>query len=192
MKTDNLIILFVVGIIVVVSGFAFFTINKNSANTQTVDISKLSANDILDRLGEGPKPGEKVPDFSVQRVDGKTVTLADYEGKPTVVYFWATWCGTCRTSLEELKKVWPEYEGRVNFIGIDLDTEEKLPLIRDFVQKNGYVGDYAEGNEKVLTDYYALMTSSKYITDENAILLDKDAGTFYAGDWRDTFNQMLA
>ena len=31
------------------------------------------------------------PDFSVKTIDGKTVTLADFKGKPLLLHFGASW-----------------------------------------------------------------------------------------------------
>jgi peroxiredoxin len=39
----------------------------------------------------GPAPG-----FSAQLLDGRPVALADYSGRPVLLYFWATWCPVCR------------------------------------------------------------------------------------------------
>lgn len=195
MRTDRLVIIFVVAVMAVVLGFTvatFTNIGKTATKQKPVEVSTLSREDILARLDPGPKPGDKVPDFSVQRIDEKTITLSDYEGKPTVLYFWATWCGSCRTSLEELKKVYPEYQYKINFLAVDLDTEEDLQLVREFVRSHGYVGDFATGNDKIVVDYYALTTSLKFATDEDAILLSKGADTYYADDWRNTFDSMLA
>lgn len=36
------------------------------------------------------------PEFSAQLLDGRPVALADYSGRPVLLYFWATWCPVCR------------------------------------------------------------------------------------------------
>ncbi len=192
MKSDHLVIIFVVVILALVAGFAFLTFSNLGTQQKPADIAKLSREDILARLDPGPKVGETSPDFQVTTTENKIVTLSDFEGKPTVIYFWATWCGTCRESLKELKKIYPDYENKINFIAIDVDTEETLELISNFKNSQQLPGIFAAGNEKVIVDYYALTTSTKYGLDENAIIVEKGASQFNADDWKKTFDNLLA
>lgn len=36
------------------------------------------------------------PTLAAQSLDGERVELAQYRGKPVVLYFWATWCTACK------------------------------------------------------------------------------------------------
>jgi thiol-disulfide isomerase/thioredoxin len=42
-----------------------------------------------------PGSGQRLPDLTFQSLEGKDVRLSDFEGKPTVVNLWATWCPPC-------------------------------------------------------------------------------------------------
>lgn len=37
------------------------------------------------------KPAETAKNFSLQTIDGKTVTLSQYKGKTVLISFWTTW-----------------------------------------------------------------------------------------------------
>ena len=39
----------------------------------------------------GYRIGQRAPDFAVTTVDGEEVTLAHFQGRPVLLYFFATW-----------------------------------------------------------------------------------------------------
>jgi protein SCO1/2 len=98
-----------------------------------------------------PQP-RSVPDFQLTRVDGKPLTLADWRGRWTVVYFGYASCpDVCPTTLASLKQVWKELADSglhervvIDFISVDpqRDTPERLgPYVAffspDFVAATG-------------------------------------------------------
>src|SRR5438045_816052 len=50
------------------------------------------------------------PDFRLQSLDGRTISLADYRGKKKVVVtFWASWCGPCRMETPALRDFYQQH-----------------------------------------------------------------------------------
>ncbi len=66
--------------------------------------------------------------------DGNDISLADYQGKPVVVNFWASWCFPCREEQATLEAAWRKYSDQVQFLGLAyLDQEPNaLAYIAEF------------------------------------------------------------
>jgi peroxiredoxin len=50
--------------------------------------------------------------------DRRTVSLAGLWGRPVVVSFFESWCGTCQAEQPDLSKVAGDFTGRVGFVGV--------------------------------------------------------------------------
>ena len=59
-----------------------------------------------------PRAGYPAPDFTLETLDGKTVTLSDLHGQVVLINFWATWCPPCRAEMPAIQQVYDEYRGR--------------------------------------------------------------------------------
>jgi len=65
--------------------------------------------------------------------DGKPQALRQWQGKITVVNFWATWCPPCREEMPELSRLQDEYRDHgVVVLGISTDDVDK---IREFAKE---------------------------------------------------------
>jgi thiol-disulfide isomerase/thioredoxin len=57
-------------------------------------------------------PAEKVPALSLQAIDGRRIDLAERQGQPLLVHFWATSCGVCLAEMPELIAFYQRYQPR--------------------------------------------------------------------------------
>ena len=74
--------------------------------------------------------GERLPALSLLTSDGRTVTLTDFQGKPTVVNLWATWCPPCRREMPVLQQAQADRPD-VNFVF--LNQGESASLVQTFL-----------------------------------------------------------
>ncbi|MHB8811000.1 MAG: TlpA family protein disulfide reductase [Desulfobulbaceae bacterium] len=98
--------------------------------------------------GDSPanlKIGDPAPPFTVQGLDGKTISLADYQGSPVVVRFFLTDCKYCRADTPILNEYYTRYAAKglrvlyVDTLGIDQgalaafasELAIKFPVARD-------------------------------------------------------------
>jgi len=52
----------------------------------------------------------EAPSFQSVMLNGETVNLQDYRGKPFLLHFWASWCHICKLeegSITKIEKDWP-------------------------------------------------------------------------------------
>jgi peroxiredoxin len=67
------------------------------------------------------------PQFSLENIDDKTVSLDQYRGRWLLVNVWGTWCGGCMQELPALDYLSSHYHDRVTVVGIAInDSRETL------------------------------------------------------------------
>ncbi|MGL4651812.1 MAG: TlpA family protein disulfide reductase [Caldilineaceae bacterium] len=77
--------------------------------------------------------GEEAYDFSLERLDGGTLTLSDLRGKWVLVNFWATWCPPCVKEMPYLNELAASRE--IEVIGVNMN--ETRAKVADFVDETG-------------------------------------------------------
>jgi thiol-disulfide isomerase/thioredoxin len=113
--------------------FAFccaFFISASSIAAQEADPSQQSSNVI--RFVHNP---DQAPDFKVDDLEGKPITLAASKGKVVLLNFWATWCGPCRAEIPDLVELQKKYADRLQIIGLDVDDDD-VTEVKKFVAEN--------------------------------------------------------
>lgn len=79
--------------------------------------------------------GEAGPAVSFTAPGGKTVTLADFKGKPLLLNLWATWCGPCVAEMPTLDAVAGTLKGKVQVVAVSQDLQGAEKVTPFFAQK---------------------------------------------------------
>lgn len=75
-----------------------------------------------------PEDRVELPEFGFEKFQA---LLQELRGTPVVVNIWGSWCPPCVVEAPDLAVVAREFEGRVQFVGVDiLDSREPA---RDFI-----------------------------------------------------------
>lgn len=81
----------------------------------------------------GTSSGTSTLAFTGTTVDGNAFDGASLAGKPTVLWFWAPWCSTCRAQAGGVADLAQRFEGKVNVVGVGGLSEDSD--VRAFAEK---------------------------------------------------------
>ena len=93
--------------------------------------------------------GKPAPDFTLQTLDGKDVTLSSLRGKAVLLNFWATWCGPCKIEMPWFVELQKQYGSQgLQIVGVAMD-DSSTQDIQNFVKEMGVNYPVLIGKEAV-------------------------------------------
>ena len=103
---------------------------KNPLSTSTIETT-FSSSDIANS-STGTQIGERLPNFTLNTLDGKELSLTDFRGTPVLVNFWATWCTFCVNEMPDLQRA---FENE-NVVILGVNRAETIEKQLDFLKNN--------------------------------------------------------
>jgi thiol-disulfide isomerase/thioredoxin len=119
---------------------------------------------------------DQAPDFKMDDLDGKPLSLAASHGKVILLNFWATWCGPCRAEIPDLIELQKKYGDTLQIIGLDVDDDD-VAEVKKFVEKNGVNYPVGMATNEIRIEYggvAALPTS--FVLDKEGRVVQKHEG----------------
>ncbi|MBO4220220.1 MAG: TlpA family protein disulfide reductase [Clostridia bacterium] len=86
----------------------------------------------------GAENAEPAADFEVLDADMNRTSLSSRFGRPVIVNFWASWCGPCMTELGHFDEVCRKYDGRIEFMMVNLTSQDSVENAKAAVDDGGY------------------------------------------------------
>jgi cytochrome c biogenesis protein CcmG, thiol:disulfide interchange protein DsbE len=128
---------------------AIATIVAFAADDDETSVTKLDQ-DATPPPGLQPEDvaGQPVPAVEFERFDGSTGSFSDYEGRPLVVNFFASWCTPCVDEMPDFEQVFQQNDGRVAFLG--LNVTEQPESARELIERTGITYDTARDPQGLL------------------------------------------
>jgi len=81
--------------------------------------------------------GQPAPDFTLQALNGRPVSLSNYRGQVVLVNFWASWCPPCVSELPTLNAFYQAHQAE-GFVLLAVNAQEQLDDVQMFVDRNGF------------------------------------------------------
>ncbi|MGD0799398.1 MAG: TlpA disulfide reductase family protein [Acidobacteriaceae bacterium] len=129
--------------------------------------------------GDSPLKGKAAPEFSLEDLSGKKVSLSDFKGRPLVVNFWGTYCAPCKIEMPWLEEFEKKYAGSgFEVLGVTYDAEVGKETITKNVQRLGVTYPILLSNAQVEKTYLSdseVLPMSFYV-DKAGKVVDVTAG----------------
>lgn len=126
------------------------------------------------------KSASLAPDFTLNDLCGKKVTLSQFRGKVVILNFWSIWCGPCLAEMPSLNKLYLELKDKgLVVLAIAEDPAEK-PL-KSYIKEKGLVFPVLMDKErKVYLKYSLFGIPVSFIIDKKGAIVEKIIGE---SDW---------
>ncbi len=120
--------------------------------------------------------GQIAPDFTLQALDGDSVTLSDYRGTPVVLNFWATWCSICKAEIPGMVAAYEDLEGDTVIIGVNVN--EGAGLVAPYVDQMGISYPVWLDPDAAMAGAYDVRAfPTTYFIDERGVIVDMHIGS---------------
>ncbi|GFP32264.1 cytochrome c biogenesis protein CcmG, thiol:disulfide interchange protein DsbE [Candidatus Hakubella thermalkaliphila] len=141
--------------------------------------------------GSSSSPAIPAPEFALNSLGGREVSLSDFRGKVVVLNFWATWCGTCRAEMPNLERAYQAYKDKnVELVGISMDTDTQL--VESFVKEVGVTYTILlDPSHRVASDYAIWALPTTYIVDEKGMIVGSEIGQLTESMLKNMLDQAL-
>lgn len=115
--------------------FLLATVGCEAGSTEPSSQASAETSPVLERIG--PRVGTTAPNFRLWDLDGKPISLSEYQGSVVLVNFWATWCGPCRVEMPAMERLYREFNSK-GFEILAISTDQQgVAVTRPFKESLG-------------------------------------------------------
>ena len=127
---------------------------------------------IVSYLRKPALQDDRLPEMSVQTINGQNIDLESFQGKPLLIHFWATWCPVCKMETANIERVSKEYQ--VISVAVNSDDNEKIKAFMRERDAHFRVINDAEG--KLAEKFSVEVFPTTFIYDGSGKLLFSEVG----------------
>lgn len=120
---------------------------------------------------------KEAPAFSLRNLDEKQINLSDFKGKPVLIFFWATWCASCKEDIPLLEQFSVGKRDQLTILLIAIDGERKKAVQKIVNEKKMTLPVLLLCKEKVMEQYGVRgWVPQTFLIDQEGMLVGKIVG----------------
>jgi len=122
--------------------------------------------------------GKAAPDFTLQNLDGQSISLSDLKGKPVLVNFWATWCGPCVSEMPYIQEIHEDWSDS-GLMVLAINMGDSASEVEQFLQEHNLSLPVLLDTKKVVAPKYGIRAiPTTFFIDKDGIVQVKVIGAF--------------
>ncbi|HSC53579.1 MAG TPA: TlpA disulfide reductase family protein [Phnomibacter sp.] len=121
--------------------------------------------------------GAAAPEFMMNDVNDKPVSLSSFKGQIVLIDFWASWCGPCRQENPNVVKAYEAYKDKgFTILGVSLDQDKAawLKAIADDKLSWTQVSDLQYWNNAAAKLYKVQSIPANFLLDKDGKIIARD------------------
>jgi peroxiredoxin len=145
-----------------ISNNEFVDIRMSNFHIRDSTLTKILPDGTVEfRLQKVPQEGMRMPEFTVQTLDGKTISRADLKGKVVVLNFWFIGCPVCLAHKPGLNDLAGRFKGQDDVVFLAM-TGDSVSAVKRYLAKEQF--DYQQAaNVKPTMDLFTFTGYPKNI-----------------------------
>lgn len=139
-KSKIVLIMALVLVVVIAGAYVLYNQFAGSPGLGMADGMQVTGAPNTVAATDVTEPDMSAPDFTFYDYSGSPRKLSEFEGKPVVLNFWASWCGPCKSEMPEFEDAYQTYGEQVQFLMMNLTDgyQETVESARGYIVTRGY------------------------------------------------------
>jgi peroxiredoxin len=120
--------------------------------------------------------GQPALDFQLTDLDGRTVSLLQYQGHPVLLNFWAVWCGPCKEEMPLILERYRQYQP--DLIVLAVDQGDSAEDVRRYVDEAQLTFPVLLDEASALGELYGIYAyPTTFFVDANGVIQAVEVGS---------------
>ncbi len=174
---NKITLLIIIFVFILLIGGSYVLYNYLSPNLSS---DKITTNEESQKENDASKQEkESAPDFTVYDKNNKEVNLSDFRGKPTIVNFWASWCGPCKMEMPDFEEKYRALGNEINFLMVNMTdgSRETVKIASNFIKKEDYTFPvYFDTKSDAAIAYSVYSLPTTYFIDSDGYVVAQSTG----------------
>lgn len=128
---------------------------------------------LLPALACAGMVNKKAPDFTLNSLDGKAVSLGEFKGRVVFIDFWASWCPPCKKEMPEINRLAERFNDEdmaVLAVSVDKKKEHAEKFMSTITGLSKRITVLHDPESSIVSAYMAQAMPTSYIIDRAGVI----------------------